>query len=370
MPKMSREEIKAAVDGGEVLAITIDTSIFDKFGCNLQYKSLTAVEQFKEKHIEFLLSPVTAGEVKAHISKSISDAAAKAHAGLNQFFKATRTSQDLEVVLVSAGLKVDPVAAANEMFEEYVERVGASIVDQQVPSADLLTLYFDAKPPFSGSGDKKAEFPDAIALLALERWGDENDALVLVVSKDGDWEAFSETSSRIVCLQDLTVALSLFNDQDSVVAARVISAIKSGTALSLGKTIDSRLEAYLEEFEVEASSTFYFDSEAYGAAVRHWEYEDRDQIAVVATSDDQVVLSFDLKVEAEFEAYFSFSMRDSIDRDYVQMGSAATTTREAFRVTVVATFDKSTDRNPEPYDVEIEGRGVTVDFGHVDPDWD
>jgi hypothetical protein len=370
MPKMSREEIKALVDKGEVLAITIDTSIFDKFGCNLQYKSLTAVEQFKEKHIDFLLSPVTAGEVKSHISKAITEAAAKAQSGINQFFKATRSVGDLPATLKALGLDVDPAEEADEMFAAYIERVGASIITQQVSSDDLLRLYFDAKPPFGRSSEKKSEFPDAIALLALERWASENDTLIIAVSRDGDWESFAHTSQRVICLQDLPIALGLFNDQESVIAARVAAAIKAGSALSLGRVIETRLQGYIDEFDVDANSAFNYEYEVNGAAVARWDYDNPDEIAVVASSDEQVVISFDLKVEADFEASFGFSVRDSIDRDYVNLGSSLASVRHTFTVTAVATFDKSSDRDPEPSDLEIEGRGITVDFGSVDPDWD
>lgn len=368
MPKLSRDEIKELVDKGEVLAITIDTSIFDKFGCNLQYKSLTSVEQFKGKHIDFLLSSVTAGEVKAHISRDIADAAAKALAGINQFLKATRSSIDLASTVSGLGLNGDPATQADTMFAEYVTKVGASIITEQVSSDDLLDLYFAGSPPFGSKSDKKSEFPDAIALLALELWASKNDTLLIVVSRDGDWDAFAQDSERLICLQELPIALGLFNDQESVIAARVAAAISSGASNSLDSVIDRRLGSYLEEFDVEASSSFMYDYETEGAEVLGWEYE--DEISVVESTEDQVVISFDIAVKAAFEAAFAFSVRDSIDRDYVNLGVTRASSRQTFTVTVVATFDKSSDRDPEPYDIEIEGRGVTVDFGNVDPDWD
>lgn len=370
MPKKTLEETKALIDKGEVLAITLDTSIFDKFGCNLEYKSLTAVEQFREKHIDFLLSPVTTGEVRSHISKAINEAAVKATAGINQFLKLTRSTSELDKTITALGLDVDPAEEADDIVNDYIDRVGATIISQQTTSSELLHLYFEVKPPFGKSAEKKAEFPDAIALLSLEKWARENDTLVLAVTRDGDWKAFAEESAEIICIEDLTAALSLFNDQESVVAARVSSAIKAGAASNLASTIDSRLEAYIEDFDADASSAYYYDYEIHGAVVTSWSYENDEAIVVVASDDEEVTISFELAVEAEFEARFSFSVRDSIDRDYVKLGSTIATTRAKFTVSAVASFSKSSDRDPDPTELEIEGRGVTVDFGEVEPDWD
>ena len=63
MPEKTSDEIKSLIANGEILAITMDTSVFDQFGCNLKYKALTSVEQFKGKDIQFVLTPVTMGEV-------------------------------------------------------------------------------------------------------------------------------------------------------------------------------------------------------------------------------------------------------------------------------------------------------------------
>jgi hypothetical protein len=41
---------------------------------------------------------------------------------------------------------------------------------------------------------KKSEFPDALALLSLERWATQNKSLVLLVSADGDWKKLVEQS--------------------------------------------------------------------------------------------------------------------------------------------------------------------------------
>ncbi|MBY3613520.1 PIN domain-containing protein [Rhizobium bangladeshense] len=369
MPDKTTAEIEALIKSGEIRAITMDTSIFDKFGCNLEYKSLTVVEQFKGKHIDFLLTPVTVGEVRSHIAKQVGEAREKASSGINQFLKAVRSKDDLQKILGDVGLDIDPSEAAGEMVDAFTEKVGATIIDQQATSDELLALYFGVKPPFGKSTEKKSEFPDAIALISLEKWAEHNDTLVLVVSRDGDWQSYAAGSEQLICINDLSSALSLFNADERVIAARIASAIKNQSAASLSKTIESRLESYIEDFDVEASAAYYYDYENNGAVVTRWEFEDVDSIVVVDSDDDEVTLSFELWVEAEFEVGFSFSMRDSIDRDYVSIGSTYATQSAEFSVTAVATFYKSNDRDPEPIDLEIEGRGIRVDFGDVGPDW-
>lgn len=46
-------------------------------------------------------------------------------------------------------------------------------------------MYFDLRPPFEPNEGKKAEFPDAIALLELEGYGEQKRRYVLAVSRDG-----------------------------------------------------------------------------------------------------------------------------------------------------------------------------------------
>src|SRR3954453_19659195 len=94
MPNLESKNIQALVESGEIVALTLDTSIFDQFQCNLGNKSFTALGQFKGTKIKVLLSPITLGEVRAHIAKKVSNAAEKARTGINQYFRAMRDDRD------------------------------------------------------------------------------------------------------------------------------------------------------------------------------------------------------------------------------------------------------------------------------------
>ncbi len=372
MPQKTLDEIKALIAAGEILAITMDTSVFDKFGCNLEYKALTAVEQFKGKDISFVLSPVTTGEVRNHIAKAVAEAATKAKAGINQFFKASHSSMKANDIANDLGIDVDPFEIADEQIAEYLERVGATLISNQAESTELLRRYFGVLPPFGKSSEKKSEFPDAIALLSLEKWARANDTLVLAVCRDGDWESFASDSNEIIHIDDLSAALGLFNDQESVIAARVVSSIRSGSATSLEKEIQNRLEYYIDgyDFDVEANSSFSYDYQIESASIYNWDYKDKTAIVVVSSNDEEVVVSFDLTVEAQVDASFGFSVRDGIDRDYVTLGSSDVSAPAYFSLNAVATFSKSNDRDPDLVDLEIDGRrGIAVDFGSVEPDF-
>jgi len=371
MPKKSVDEIKTLVSGGDILAITMDTSIFDKFGCNLEFKALTAVEQFKNNDVQFVLSPVTLGEVRKHIATAVSEAAGKAQAGINQFFKASRSRESVDKVVTALGINLDPFEIANEQISTYLERVGAEEIKEQIESSELLRRYFGVLPPFGKSAEKKAEFPDAIALLTLEKWAVKNDTFLLTVSRDDDWEAFAEKSEKLIHVGELSTALGFFNDQESAIAARVVSSIRAGMAASLEKQIQSKLEKYIDGYDVDvdANSAYYYEYEIYDASIRKWEFIDKEDIVVVSANDDEVVVSFDLAAEAQIDVSFRFSVKDHIDKDYVNLGSTDLAGTAEFTASAIATFAKSIDRDPDLIDLEIDGRGIAVDFGYVEPDF-
>ena len=67
-------------------------------------------------------------------------------------------------------------------------------VEGNVSHDEVIRRYFATEPPFSTKERKKSEFPDALALLSLERWATQNKSLVLLVSADGDWKKLVEQS--------------------------------------------------------------------------------------------------------------------------------------------------------------------------------
>ncbi len=371
MPLLDPTDIQTLVNDGEIAAVTLDTSIFDQFQCNLDNRSLTALGQFKGTKIKVVLSPITVGEVRAHIAKQASAAAEKARTSINQYLKTMRDDRDPAEVARQLGLITDYLGYADRQVAAFVSSVGAVEVPMEpgVSVAELVRRYFAAEPPFAAKDTKKSEFPDAIALLSFEAWVGVKGGYVLAVSKDGDWKSFASKSARIICVDDLAAALNLFHTESSVVAARLAARIRADTAPALKRAIDEELERYLEDFDIEASSDFMFEQETEHSQVVSWSLPESSPVDVLASDEESVTISFEAEVEAEFGAHFSFSVRDSIDRDYVSMGSASRSATEVVRVPIVITLSKDEDEDPEPFDVEIERRGLVVDFGYVEPDW-
>jgi hypothetical protein len=370
MPVLDPKDIQVLVDSGEIRAVTLDTSIFNQFQCNLDYKSLVALGQFAGSNIKVLFSPITLGELRAHIAKELGAAAEKARAGINQYLRAMRDNRDRTEVGRQLGLDTDFVALAEQQVAAFVAKIGAVEVPVEpgVSVAEIVRRYFAAEPPFSAKDEKKSEFPDAIALLSLEAWAQTNGGYVLAISKDNDWSSYATTSGRIICVKDLPPALNFFHTESSVVAARLAARIRAGTAQALKRAIGAKLESYIEEFEIEAASDYMCDQEREHSQVMDWNLPKASPVDVLASDEESVTVSFEIEVEAEFGAHFTFSIRDPIDRDYVEIGSSSAYKTETLSVQVVATLPKEDDEDPEPFDVEVEGRNLLIDFDYVEPD--
>lgn len=371
MPILAPNDLQQLVTDDKIVGFTLDTTEFFHVGYNFAAKSLQALAQFQQTEISVILSEVVINEVCKHIRTDIETKAAKTAAGINQYLKASRSDRDRNAISEDLGLENDHGARATELMDAFLAQVSAETVRVETGTSvrALHDLYFEARPPFSAKADKKSEFPDAIALLSLERWAHDHDGIVLAVSDDGDWANFAAQSDHLVCVDQLATALNLFNRKDGVFAIRLAQHLRSGEAKSLRNGIENELDSLIEVFDIEAQAPYYYDAETDLSEIVGWSVAD-ETFEVVASDEDSVTVAFPVAVEARFRASFTFSVRDGIDRDYVTIGGTRAERNEHFDVMIVATMDRDDSKDPDLLDLESESSGLTIDFGYVEIDYE
>jgi hypothetical protein len=364
-------------------AITIDNATFKGEGYRFYEGLLAQMRQFKESPVQVLQTDIVHNEAIKHIGQDVS-----------------RTRSSVEQALRSANkqLKIKPAAIDNARellsvegseaeiaearLEKYYEYIGADKIDsgEYADLPKLMEMYFATEAPFETGKDKKNEFPDAIALLALEGWAEENDVNIIAVSQDKGWKNYAEESARITLVSSLAEALEKFQPHNKV--ASIIAHIREDSLLDEDNHVLDEIEqAIINSIDgydvwVEASSYMHFEWEDTSANYISHEFDNDDKglvkVRVVSINDEAIVLKVGATVEVEVEASFDFSVRDSIDKDYVGMGGNVCTTTESYHTDILLTLtgDFSQDFDDiEVTEIEVLETIGHADFGEVEPDW-
>lgn len=372
MPAMTQEEIADAIAQRRFGAVTIDTSIFDQFDCSLEARALRALGPVAAQHdVRLVFSDVTAREVQAHISRDAAGQAEKLRAAVNQYRKSWRRAETVDQLAAPVDLRADPDLLAAEEWEAFTGATGAEVIpaEGRASAGELVRRYFESAPPFSRKDSKKAEFPDAIALLALEKWAEDEDLLLLAISRDGDWKAFADASARLVCATAFAPTLDLFNAAGRATAERAVLMLRADAAPGLKDEIDLELEAWLDEadFDVEATSDFYYDASPESAVVQTWEI--RSEPKVLTVEGEVVTFSLEIECLVAFRANFDLSVRDSIDGDYVGLNSQSAEVEARHTVGLTIAIGRAFEPEPEVMGIEANRRRLVVDFGEVNLQW-
>ncbi|NEQ78670.1 MAG: DUF4935 domain-containing protein, partial [Okeania sp. SIO2C9] len=212
------EKLKKIVREGQFGALTLDTSIFDAQGLKLESGLLRQLEQFQDNSTRLILSEVVREEVLSHLTMKVKEAQKLIEKSLKQAKEHLRVEpQHLEDIKKLLCYERKAQEIASERFSQFVKLTSLEIVEAQdyVMVSDLIQRYFKAKPPFSETGKKKNEFPDAIALMSLERWANKNQTKIIVVTSDQDWKNFCQDSESLVAIDDFAESLGLFQLQDA-----------------------------------------------------------------------------------------------------------------------------------------------------------
>lgn len=361
-------------------AITLDTSIFDGNRLLLEKGLLGKLSQFKNSKVKFVLTDIVVHELKKHLNEKIKASKNSLEKSIEDarehlFFEGSDLNEAKEKIL--KGKNTEDLAKSR--VENFIESTGAQLLDSgsYVSVSELRDKYFNNEAPFATTGKKKNEFPDAIALMALESWAEANDERIYAVAKDKDWELYCQELECIDYFEDLSKALDHFNRHNtpSDVITRLESAISNNTAMKFTHELSKGLEDFYSGIVIDQDCDSPLNWEPQGVNISLADFHfSEDELQIVNSEHDSIIVEAYLNVDLDMEGEFSLYQYDSIDRDNIYMGSVSPTVSQNFEEKVLITVSgdlekaKADPDELEIVDVEVLKKNRTVHFGYLEPE--
>lgn len=127
------------------------------------------------------------------------------------------------------------------------------------------------------------------------------------------------------------------------------------------------------DFYVEADASYHYDLDNSYASFEDAKFiknNDQYSFQVVQTGKDKIVVKIELDVKAKMIAEFSLSVWDSIDKDYVSMGSTSSEQDKEFQAAALITFIGDFNDDITLQHLEVIETPNSFDFGEIDPHYE
>ena len=374
------QEIRSKLLDGSITAISIDTCIFTRAGYQLDKGIFKQLEQFKGNSFRLVFSEVTLKEVLGHIKKHADEEQTRLLTALRGVAKYWTISQETHSKVTKELLnELDPKALSELILKSFVKRCGAEIIEAKstVDITDLLKSYFETIPPFESSGNKKAEFPDAITLLSLESWAKKEGTALLLVTCDKGCIQYCEQTQNIFAISDLRTALTLIQERDShcgKLCESIDQLIAKGNYPNIIDAIETEIanDIWSIDWIPDANAAYYFEPEMQDIEVKNVSFASPNGLAELQPVDfstDKLVAQASVNVDIKAHCDFTFSTRDWIDKDMICIGSSESVTEDQIELDVLLTFVNVNSGLPELVNIELVPARRNIDFDTVEPDY-
>ena len=293
--------------------VFVDTSMYE--GKNFQFDS-HALGRFAElcenRSINLLMTSITEREIRSHLTTKAHEAA-KSISGFKKEIKILRNLTDIPHYGIFEQLKAEDINnSLLDMFQDFLDVSVSENIPLSAASIDkIVDDYFNLKAPFSEK--KKGEFPDAIALHAIDAWAKNNNTDVYILSTDGDMQDFSNNNNNsLIHENDLESFISLVITNDDAHKEPIKFAENRFT--EIWTDIASLLEDDVEELEFSGS---------YGE-IDEWDISDIIYHDAKVQQGSRESSEFSIKVQFEIEAWhliddYDRSIWDPEDKKYLFM---------------------------------------------------
>ncbi len=380
----SHQEISQKLQQRKLSAIVIDTTEFDGRKLKLHSGLLNRLDEFSFAGIQFLMPDVIYRELLSHLIEH-------AESIQTNILNALGTASDCWELSSDAATQIketifqskSPEDQAKERLGRYLHKTQCNILpaEENARMTPLINLYFDAQPPFEAQGKKKSEFPDAIALLTVDQWATDNDACVLVVSRDKGWLDYCKNSDKLIPLKHLQLA---FGYLETLQAKAQITCDAFMQLYGLGKeaSLESDLHDALQHsigdltIDVQAATADSYEDEVLGVTIKDYELQtigDNDGMIIpISYSPKKIIVSVNVLANVTVTIEFKFFKFDSIDRDYIPFGSNTARIDTEAQLECLITLDGDFEKNPKAFIIdalEIEWHDIEIDIEGIEPSW-
>lgn len=197
-------------------AVMIDTSVYHKSQCDFEGVANSIIPMLLQllaaNNIKLLTHPILESEIKKHIKESeLVTRIGNLQTSLRKYNRQLHMIGVSAEELIEKLNKLDMEKKLSCCFDLFYR--GAAAVPYVEANA-VFDDYFNGRPPFSSTGNKKAEFPDAFILKGIKEYCKENPcSKILVLSDDSDWVRTLEQHTQILVKSSLEEAMVLLWEQ-------------------------------------------------------------------------------------------------------------------------------------------------------------
>lgn len=375
MPKITIEEFEAMLSGDDNILYTIDTSIFISNHFNFDGDQLSGF-CIGSKNAKFVIPQIIYDEVLKKYVDFLNDAQKKTIDGLKRF----PTSQAVDACLIHLK-SINIKGLCITTLGSFLINRKLSIVDNNVDIDEILYSYFTSKPPFGDNQKKKNEFPDAIAINALERHAKKNHAKLVVISNDPDWTNFCELSESTFYLEyaketlkRLSFSFKAALQENEYLADQFKQNIITNKYNYEISTIEDAIEVFFEDtstIECDALSSFALDIdiEVESISIDNINY-DESKWAIEDKKQDSIALIGLIPIEITCTASIDFSKWDSEDQE--SYGISCISKEQTESLLIEVRVNLSTEGLGDLATATIDDCTVTskkfyIDLGEVEP---
>jgi len=196
--------------------VFIDTSIFIRNKFTFRAGPLDSLNKYCQKgYCVLFTNSIIRREVERHIKADVGKLAAQAKNAIKKNPELVNAISEQEYSVIA-----EKLLSAPERLLEQFKTFAADAVCLPIDNLSLSAVfddYFNVVPPFENKEEKKAEFPDAVAIMSIKRYLQETeDVTMCVISDDDGWEDAFKGLENVRIYRDLRSLLTEISKQEGL----------------------------------------------------------------------------------------------------------------------------------------------------------
>lgn len=196
--------------------VFIDTSIFIKNKFTFQAGPLDSLNKYCQKgYCALFTNSIIQRELEKHIKADVGKFAAQAKNTIKKNPELVNAISKEEYCIITEKLISAPDRLLEQFKTFFADAIYLPIDNLSLPA--VFDDYFNVVPPFENKENKKAEFPDAVAIMSIKRYLQETEDITMcVVSDDDGWKNAFDEQKNVRIYKDLRSLLTEVSKQEEL----------------------------------------------------------------------------------------------------------------------------------------------------------